>query len=784
MIGAGRMWLPRLKNPALLAILGLAAFLRLYGLQWGQYGSDDERLWALALRALAQHMLPDAGIRSSIGTDNGPFQVYLVMPAAALFGRAPLAGAIVVALLNLAAVYFLYRFVAEFLGRRPALVAALLFAANSWAVIYSRRLQAQDMLVPFQVLFFWSAARWLVRGRRLDLVLMALWLAILTQVYVLGLLHAVSAAVILLLGWRHLASRGGLLGLLAAGLVWLGLSARYVADVLLPGLAGFRNVVNGAPRIDADSILLGLTMASHKGFQTIAGQAGSIVDATAGVEGVLVLAEEMLCAAGFLCCVWQLVVSLREGKRQYAAVYAVLLVWGLAPVVVFARHAVPLYPYYFVALVPLPAVFTGLLLDRLWTTGGAAALGLLTANSLALAGVFFAVIPGYYTKNDYGLPYRYTFDVAPRIERLASELHVGRVYVDGSMDPSDVMSSVLIRDGLDVFWLDDYRTPEFAAPAEGAPDSLYVTMADDTDTSRFLRATFASRQRLAVPLAGEGVTIRAYDVPTAEVRAALDQRLSERLDVQVANDMQLLRFRGERRLEPGQPLQAAVAWTWPGGARPPDTTHYAMFGHLVDGSGAVVAEADHPVQLPIDWKPGQEVVQWLDLPVPPNAAPGRYVLDTGVYDQDAGVVRQRLSDQSGKDLGSSLALGPFVVAAPSPSRSGAPEAELGDGIDLASHAVSREPGQLRLDLVWRAMARPSKDYTVFVHVLDSAGQVVAQVDSQPRGGDFPTGTWLPGDAVTDGYTLSVPAGSLTLEVGMYYLPTLERLGAPAEIPVP
>ena len=52
--------------------------------------------------------------------------------------------------------------------------------------------------------------------------------------------------------------------------------ARYVIDVLLPGLAGFRNVVNGTPRIDGDSVLLALTMASHKGFQTIAGQAGSV----------------------------------------------------------------------------------------------------------------------------------------------------------------------------------------------------------------------------------------------------------------------------------------------------------------------------------------------------------------------------------------------------------------------------------------------------------------------------------------------------------------------------
>src|SRR6185437_8984828 len=115
-------------------------------------------------------------------------------------GAAPIAGAIAVAALNTAAVYFLYRLIEEFFGRRPALIAALLFAVNSWAIIYARRMQGQDMLVPFQVLFFWSAARWLARGKGRDLVLMFLWLAILTQVYILGLLHVVSAVAVLSLG--------------------------------------------------------------------------------------------------------------------------------------------------------------------------------------------------------------------------------------------------------------------------------------------------------------------------------------------------------------------------------------------------------------------------------------------------------------------------------------------------------------------------------------------------------------------------------------------------------
>ncbi|HLQ31703.1 MAG TPA: glycosyltransferase family 39 protein, partial [Chloroflexota bacterium] len=600
-------WLP------VAGIIALAAFLRLFYLQYGQYGSDDERLWAQALRSIAALQLPTSGIRSSIGANNGPFQVYLMMPAAAVFGSAPIAGAIVVALLNTAAVYFLYRLVDEFFGRRPALIAALLFAVNSWAIVYARRMQAQDMLIPFQVLFFWSAARWLARGRGRDLALMFVWLAVLTQVYVLGLLHLASTAVVLALGWRRLARSG--LALLAGLAIWAGLSAPYFVSALLPALGSFGNVGGSHPRIDASSVLLALTMASHKGFQTIAGQAGAVLDSTSGVEGVLVLVEEALFAAGLVYAAVRLAQNVilpprRQTERSFGLwpqndralcplVLGLLLAWALIPVALFARHSVDLYPYYFVAIVPLPALFTALLLDWMWSRGGAVALGLLIANALALAGIFFTVVPGYWTKNDYGLPYRYTFDIAPQVQRLAAEHHLGRVYVDGDMDPSEVMSSVLSRDGLDVFWFDDYRAPEFAAPPAGDQPALYLIMADTTDTARFLRERFANRQTLAFPLAGEGVTIRGYELTPGEVRQALEPVLPEKLELRAANGIVLQSFGAERRLQPGGTLRAALGWTWPGGARP-GKLRYAIFAHLVDGSGKVLAEVDNPLLPSVD----------------------------------------------------------------------------------------------------------------------------------------------------------------------------------------
>ncbi|MBV8085114.1 MAG: hypothetical protein JO247_09900, partial [Chloroflexi bacterium] len=142
-------------------------------------------------------------------------------------------------------------------------------------------------------------------------------------------------------------------------------------------------------------------------------------------------------------------------------------------------------------------------------------------------------------------------------------------------------------------------------------------------------------------------------------------------------------------------------------------------------------------------------------------------------------------DPNGKELGTSLSLGPFVVppADLGQASGAAPQLRLGDGIDLLSHGVSASGGQVTVNAIWAAEGSPSKDYTVFVHLLDGSGKVAAQVDTQPRGGDFPTSIWQVNDVVMDHYVLKAPAGQYTLELGMYDLATGRRLGPTVTEPV-
>ncbi len=100
------------------------------------------------------------------------------------------------------------------------------------------------------------------------------------------------------------------------------------------------------------------------------------------------------------------------------------------------------------------------------------------------------------------------------------------------------------------------------------------------------------------------------------------------------------------------------------------------------------------------------------------------------------------------------------------------------GYDLPTTEISSLPTPYPVHLYWQAMAEMEINYTVFVQLLNSNGQVVAQVDQQPLNGTASTTTWLIGEILTDSAMLNLPTlplGDYRLIIGMYNAATGERL---------
>jgi hypothetical protein len=82
-----------------------------------------------------------------------------------------------------------------------------------------------------------------------------------------------------------------------------------------------------------------------------------------------------------------------------------------------------------------------------------------------------------------------------------------------------------------------------------------------------------------------------------------------------------------------------------------------------------------------------------------------------------------------------------------------------------------EETELTLQLWWRALAPPQGNYSVFIHVLNATGEIVAQADGIPLEGRYPTSAWGAGEPIVDTRILVLPsdlsAGDYSLALGLY-----------------
>ena len=90
---------------------------------------------------------------------------------------------------------------------------------------------------------------------------------------------------------------------------------------------------------------------------------------------------------------------------------------------------------------------------------------------------------------------------------------------------------------------------------------------------------------------------------------------------------------------------------------------------------------------------------------------------------------------------------------------------------------------VRVSLLWRIDAETDQNLTVFVHILDGAGQLLAQHDGWPADSHRPTSVLSPGSAIRDSHTLSWPGdqdpATLSLRIGIYDSNTGEPLLLPS-----
>lgn len=149
---------------AAVALIALGGWLRLHDLPSMEFKNDEREALVLASQVgLAPATWPDRGMLSSGGVANAPLFTWIVAGLGQVSAN-PLAITAVIAVINTLCLLPLWRWALRRIGRTRAMLLLAIISVSPFAVLYSRKIWTQNLLLPGVLLILWGI-EWLRTGK-------------------------------------------------------------------------------------------------------------------------------------------------------------------------------------------------------------------------------------------------------------------------------------------------------------------------------------------------------------------------------------------------------------------------------------------------------------------------------------------------------------------------------------------------------------------------------------------------------------------------------------------
>ena len=612
-------------------ILLAAAVARLGWPGLTEFKADEARLLALSLEMANGGGLALRGISSSVGFPNFPMSVWLYAIPSLLTSH-PYAATLFTGVLSTLAVWGCYWLVQRYWGTRAGLLVALLLALNPWAILYSRKIWAQNLLPLFVVGWAISGVLAFVEGRRRWLWLHLLLLAVAVEIHLAAVALVLPTAVYLIyfrrrIHWQDVVI-GGALGLLTA-----------VPFLIYLWQSGVGSGALGVGRDVASSGEEGLVALHYMWLLATGREIYSLAGPEAFPTFVTKIPDvgsiHLLWTIFLLLGLVALVKPIRErettasgGATPRSEVSLMLLLWLLLPPLffVFWRRS-PIFTHYFISQLPVLAMVMGIgvgwLLKKSWVQAGTktAVIAAVVVTSLVQLYVWLTLlffVGGNTTPGGFGVPLARQLAAVDAAKAMMAQKGASEVLVAGVGESPRLHEFPAVYDAL--LWGVAHRfvdvTQSALFPAQttvvlhdGTIDSLYLAQAQTAET---------------IPLRDGEPPLRVLLLPGGSAPAP--EVAMEPVPIWT-NWVSLAGYSGPEVDRGGE----TAVWQlyWHTGANP-DPADYHFFNHLLDGSGERVAQADGVLFAPSQWHEGDVVVSRFELPWSPAPTP-LLTMRVGIY---------------------------------------------------------------------------------------------------------------------------------------------------------
>lgn len=642
-------------------ILLLAAGLRLTRLDLIEF-KYDEATWARsALAIVHEGRFPALGMVSSLGPYHPPLMSYILALPFAL-SRDPRLAAGWIALLGVAAVALTWWVGRTYFGRRVGLLAALLFAACPWAVIHSRKIWTQSR-AALTLLFIAAALALVTRRKHWALTGALAAIGLLISIHLGGLAFVLMLLLLALLFRRSIRPLPLLAGLALLALI---LSPYLLYEVRhdWPNLRGLTNLAGQEATLDLQAPRMAAMIVGGHHLEDLAGERFS--DFLASIPDLRWLDQVEMALlwmglAWLICRVGRELLTNRGRLSSDGAARLVLLCWFSVPVALLLRHAAPLHPHDLNLLYPVQHLIIALLLVDVINWAPRASrftsyvlrftICLLLLWHIYLQQSLLTFVDTHDTPGGYGPPVKYALAAVNRAEELQAETEGAELIsllpgADPRYDGQAAVFDVLLG-----------PTPRLVDGRQALlfPARPAVYLADPgAEPALTMLADMGAEVEPPLPLrAGSDAAYRLFRRQPDAIDAPHPW---EGDPARWASGVILLGYDFSGDVRPG----GAVRWTlyWRIEGIPPVEGDLHWFNHLVDGAGARWGQMDG-VGLPLsEWRVGDTVLTWFDIPIAADAPPPPYFIRSGMYTYPD-IVAISLLDVAGNPAGQFIELGPI-----------------------------------------------------------------------------------------------------------------------------
>lgn len=179
----------------------LASIFRITNPDLIEFKADEGINLFLSTRPIFGHPFPPGGTVSSLGVLNFPLMNYILFPIVSISAD-PRFIVLFIGLLNSIAIGALFLIFNRYHGMKIALISSILLALSPWAILFSRKIWAQDLVMPLTIPFILALHKILLEKKGNYWILYIISSLLLIQIYHSALFFIIPLSILLFLKRR------------------------------------------------------------------------------------------------------------------------------------------------------------------------------------------------------------------------------------------------------------------------------------------------------------------------------------------------------------------------------------------------------------------------------------------------------------------------------------------------------------------------------------------------------------------------------------------------------